>query len=169
MPLVALCLVFLSASFLFFSFLSLYISVKYRSVDYHYRPPVDWTTVFLVACHCIIYICNLILKCGKINWLIVRVVVNCSGCQPTGWKLTAGPGRILCRPFCCLLLFYNGKKCSLSIMFRRTSRRAVSGCEDIHHSCTVRFLDETEPLTVTFQVINKNGHCYVRLGSLNVV
>jgi len=38
-------------------------------------------------------------------------------------------------------------------MFRRTSRRSLSGCEDIHHSCTVRFLDETEPLTVTFQVV----------------
>jgi len=37
-------------------------------------------------------------------------------------------------------------------MFRRTSRRSFGGCEDIHNSCTVRFLDETEPLTVSFQV-----------------
>ena len=26
--------------------------------------------VFLVACHCIIYVCNLTLICGKINWWI---------------------------------------------------------------------------------------------------
>jgi len=73
MPLASLCLVFLSASFLF-SFVSLYISVKYCSVDY--RPPARWTTVFLVACHCIIYVCNLILKCGKINWF-----VSLDGCK----------------------------------------------------------------------------------------
>ena len=40
-------------------------------------------------------------------------------------------------------------------MFRKGfagKRAAASGCADIHHSCSVRFLDDTEPLTVTFQV-----------------
>jgi len=65
-----LCLLLLSVLFfcllVFFSFVSLYISMKYCSVDY--RPPASWTSLYLVACHCIIYVCNLILKCGKMNW-----------------------------------------------------------------------------------------------------
>lgn len=39
-------------------------------------------------------------------------------------------------------------------MFKRrilTGKSGNSGFEDIHHSCTVRFLDESDPLTVTFQ------------------
>lgn len=39
-------------------------------------------------------------------------------------------------------------------MFKRRilARKSVnSGFEDIHHSCTVRFLDDSDPLTVTYQ------------------
>jgi len=60
--------------------------VKYCSVDY--RPPASWTSVFLVACHCIIYVCNLILKCGKINWcayaigaLVVTLAMRLINCR----------------------------------------------------------------------------------------
>lgn len=39
-------------------------------------------------------------------------------------------------------------------MFRKkiTKSKSFNGCEDLQFSCTVRFLDEAEPLTVSFQV-----------------
>ena len=45
-------------------------------------------------------------------------------------------------------------------MFRNRFRRKKSEpkCyEDIHHSCTVRFLDDSQPITVTFQVSRGEG------------
>ena len=45
-------------------------------------------------------------------------------------------------------------------MFRNRFRRKKSEpkCyEDIHHSCTVRFLDDSQPITVTFQVSRCDG------------
>ena len=40
-------------------------------------------------------------------------------------------------------------------MFRKKAAKSkpTVGYDDIHYSCTVRFLDEAEPMTVSFQVI----------------
>ena len=36
-------------------------------------------------------------------------------------------------------------------------RKAISGFQEIKHSCTVRFLDDTEPITISFQVRSNGG------------
>ena len=40
-------------------------------------------------------------------------------------------------------------------MFKhKFGRKSNKSYEDIHYTCTIRFLDDSEPITVTFQVFS---------------
>jgi len=44
-------------------------------------------------------------------------------------------------------------------MFHRKfiNKKSLSGCKDLHYSCIVRLLDESQPISVTFQVKNDSN------------
>ena len=50
-----------------------------------------------------------------------------------------------------------------SKMFKRTlNQKRNKSYEDIHYSCTVRFLDDSEPLSLTYQVMTQ-ANFYIRI------